>query len=407
MPLSFLIIFYLSTLQMHANPVFLLFNRPSLILIKSVSALFCHGSLTPDMFSDLWHGSWNYRYQIMAIASVWVVIIPAVVYVCRLFRKQLVPSQFGRWKRAGIFAYILCVLIVMSAFVGELGMSSISLSVLSVLLLLIPVIFNHGKISGLLTRTEQVFVIGLTILGISYTCALSYNPISSILTMAMPATIYVLINWSMNRKVEYTDFLLLVTGPVLFYISQYVTDMFRIVLLLLSMGLSAVPIIRFAYATKKYWKSVALYVTVAIAAPIFCIGYNPYAVIEARRCMHYDEYSYSKGGLLLVQSKNGLGIRDRYGIILSSEYERVDHLEPSKPYCKVLDDDLWMIYDIERQKFLSEEKFTEVIPYDTFTYRLVSTDGSVKYLVMPFKYSRYSYGKEAEIVEKLPSRMAM
>lgn len=407
MPLSFLVVFYLSTLQMHANPVFLLFNRPGLVLIKSVSGLFCPGAMTPDMFSDLWHGSWNYRYQIMAVASVWVVIIPSVVYVCRLVRKQLVPCQLGLWKRTCLFAYILCILIVMSVFVGKLGMSSISVTVLSLLLMLIPVIFNHGKISKFLTRTEQAFIVGFALLGMAYTCALSYNTLSSVMTMVMPVAIYSLVNWYMDRKVEYVDILLLVAGSVFFLLGQYVTDMFRIVLLLLSLGLFAVAIVRFAYTVKRYWQSIVLYLVVAVLVPIFSIGYNPYSVLEARRCMHYDEYSYSREGLLLVQSKDGLGIRDRYGIILSSEYERVDYLEPSKPYCKVLNDDQWMIYDIERHKFLSEEKFTEVIPYDTFTYRLVSADGSVKYLVMPFKYSRYSYGKEAEIVEKLPSRMAM
>lgn len=407
MPLTFLSVFFVATLQRHANPIFLLFNRPALTLIKSVSALFCPGAMTPDVFSDLWHGSWDYRYLIMGIASIWVVVIPAAVYLYRLIRKQLVPSQFSLWRAIGLFAYILFVLIFMSVFVDELGMSSISVYVLIVLLMLIPVIFNHGEINGLLNRAEQAFVIGLVILGIAYTCALSYNPMSSVMTMVAPAAIYALINWCMDRKMEYADIILLVSGSVLFYISQYVTDMFRMLLLLLSLGLYAVSIIRFAYATRKYWRSVALYVTVAVAVPIFCIGYNPYTVVEARRCMHYDEYSCSGDGLLLVRSKDGFGIRDRYGIILSAEYERVDHLEPAKPYCKVLNDDLWMIYDIERHKFISEEKFTEVMPYDKLTYKLVSADGSVKYLVMPVIYSRYSYGKEAEIVEQLPANSKM
>ncbi len=125
MPLAFLTIFYVSTFQMHANPVFLLFNRPGLVLVKSMSAMFCPDALSLDEFSDLWYTSWDYRYVIMAIASVWVVIIPAVMYVCRLVRKQLVPSQFGVWKRTGLLAYILFVLVVMSVFVDAFGMSSL------------------------------------------------------------------------------------------------------------------------------------------------------------------------------------------------------------------------------------------------------------------------------------------
>ena len=180
--------------------------------------------------------------------------------------------------------------------------------------------------------------------------------------------------------------------------------MLRVVLLLLSLGLYAVAIIRFAYGTRMYWKSIALYLSVAVVLPVLCIGYNPYTVMEARRCIHYDDYDFSRNGLMLVESKDGYGIRDRYGIILPPKYDRVDHLESSKPYCKVLSDDLWMIYDIERHKFLSDEKFTEVISYDKYTYGLVSEDGRVRYLDMPTIYSRYSYGKEAKILDQFPPK---
>ena len=404
MPLSFLAVFYMGTLQMHANPAFLLFNRPGLILIKSVSSLFFPGVLTPDGFSDMWHGSLDYRYTIMAIASIWVVIIPAVMYVCRVVRKQLVPSQFGVWKRTGLVAYILFVLMVMSVFVDAFGASSISVFVLTVLLLLIPMIFNRGKVSGLLTRAEQAYVIALIILGITYTCGLSYNQLSSVTTMVTPVAVYALVNWCMNRKTEHADALLLVAGSLFFYMGQYATDMLRVVLLLLSLGLYAVDIIRFAYGTRMYWKSIALYLSVAVVLPVLCIGYNPYTVMEARRCIHYDDYDSSRNGLMLVEGKDGYGIRDRYGIILPPKYDRVDHLESSKPYCKVLSDDLWMIYDIERHKFLSEEKFTEVISYDKYTYGLVSEDGRVRYLDMPTIYSRYSCGKEAKILDQFPPK---
>lgn len=397
MPLLFLVALLLSTLQRHGNPVFLLLNRPGLVLIKSAAAMFCPGALSLDEFSDMWYGSWDCRYLILALASVWLVIIPTAVYLYRLVRKQLVPSQFGGWRGVGLCAYVLCALVVMSAFVGELGLTCIPLLVLIVLLMLIPAVFNHGKIGGLLTRVEQAFVIGLALLGVSYMSALSFGPLSIVMTLVMPAAIYALVNWCMDRKLEYADVLMLVAGSVLFCMGQYLMDMLRVVLLLLSLGLYSVPIIRFAYSTKMYRRSIALYLTVALAVPVLCAGYNPYAVMDAGRCAHYDEYSYSRNGLLLVRSADGLGIRDRYGLVLAAEYERVDHLEPSKPYCKVLKDGLWMIYDIERHKFLSEEKYAEVLPCGKGEYKLVLPDGSEKSMVMPFMYSRYSYGQEAEI----------
>lgn len=81
----------------------------------------------------------------------------------------------------------------MSVFVDAFGMSSISIFVLSVFLLLIPMIFNHGKISGLFTRAEQAYVIALVILGVTYTCGLSYNQLFSVTTMVTPVAVYALL----------------------------------------------------------------------------------------------------------------------------------------------------------------------------------------------------------------------
>ena len=96
------------------------------------------------------------------------------------------------------------------------------------------------------------------------------------------------------------------------------------------------------------------------------------------------------------------GIRDRYGLILPAEYDWIEHLIPSKPYCKVKKDGHWLIYDIERQELLSEEKFTDVTRCGEFAYRLQSPSGD-RYLLIPYLYSRFDDGCAAEIVDQLPS----
>lgn len=178
--------------------------------------------------------------------------------------------------------------------------------------------------------------------------------------------------------------------------------MYRLVLLLLSLALTAIVMMRFAISTRKYWTAAAVYVMVAVILPILSIGYNSYSVLEAGRVMHYDDYRYSPNGLMMVKGKDGYGIRDRYGLILPAEYDRIEHLVPSKPYCKVKKDGHWLIYDIERQELLAEEKFTDVTRCGEFAYRLQSPSAD-RYLLIPYRYSRFDDGCAAEIVDQFPS----
>ncbi len=83
--------------------------------------------------------------------------------------------------------------------------------------------------------------------------------------------------------------------------------------------------------------------------------------LEARKIRHFDEYEYSYNGLMLVIGRDGIGIRDRYELILPAEYCDVEILKFHKPYCKVQTRDGWQIYDIVRQELLSDDVFIAVI----------------------------------------------
>ena len=277
-PILFLGVFSLGILQNHGNPVFMLFNRPLLAIAKSAMAFFGSGSYDLAEFSDIWYGSWDYRYWIAGIASIWVILIPLAIYIYRCIRRQLIPSQLSIWKRIGLTVYLLAMLVTMSVFVGELRIDSVSVSVLYLLLMLIPVMFCKGKVDGILTRFEQSFLICLILSGVAYSCGVSYNTMSAITTVTLPVAFIALVNWNMGRKTDYKDVLLLVSGAALFYIAQYSIYMIRVILMIVSLGLFAVEIAKFAYSTSKYWLSIALYVTVALVMPVFCIGYNPFSV---------------------------------------------------------------------------------------------------------------------------------
>lgn len=389
------------TIWDHGNTFFLLFNRPMLAVVKSAMAFFSVGSFDLAEFSDLWCGSWEHRYWIAGIASIWVIVVPISAYAYRCFKRELIPSQLSLWKRMGLVLYLLAMMVVMSVFVGEMGVCAVSIFVLCIMLMLIPVIFNKGRLEGLLTRFEQTFIISLLMFGMAYACGESYNAVSSLTTVALPAAFLALVNWNMGRKIDYKDVILLVSGSSVFYIAQYGVEMIRVIMLLMSLGLFAAAMARFAYSTKKYWCSIALYVVVALIIPIFCIGYNPYSVMEARIVRKFDDYNYSRSGLMLVTGPEGDGIRDRYGLILPAEYYNIHLLIPSKPYCKVRKLDGWKIYDIEKQILLSDEEFTDVIPYGRNAFLLKSSEID-KYLRIPHMYSRFSDRGDAIITDESP-----
>ena len=214
---------------------------------------------------------------------------------------------------------------------------------------------------------------------------------------------FTLMNWHVRRETAYKDILLIVGASVVFWCAQYTTNMVRILLLLTSLAMMAIPIIRYAIDTKKNWASAGLYVIVALIMPLFCLGYNPYSVLEAQREWHFDKYSWSENGLLCVRRGDVGGLRDRYGVILPIEYDRIELLTSSKPYCKVRKNRMWQIYDIERHELVSDEWFEEVIQCDEYVYRLKSQNGD-KYMTIQWYYSRYDEEQSAVISDELPAK---
>ena len=98
-PLLLLVVFCLGTLQNHANPVFMLFNRPMLAVVKSLMAFFGSGHFDLAEFSDIWYGSWDYRYWIAGISYVWVVVIPPLSMCTDVSKESLFLASLAYGRR--------------------------------------------------------------------------------------------------------------------------------------------------------------------------------------------------------------------------------------------------------------------------------------------------------------------
>lgn len=395
-PIIMLSLLTLGSLLGRAMSGFALFVQPLLLMLQLIPQLFGESVITADNIHEVSYAMSEYTALIGIIVSVWLILLPSGIYVYRCFRKEIVPSSFSVRKRIGLYAFLVGTFLVETFVVTDFRYLHIAI------LMFIPVIFNGGKLEGLITHGERTFLIFLLLLEVACICALDYSLASVIMVMAFPAAFYTMVCKVADEDILYCDVLMIISASVLFILGQYEINMYRIVLLLLSLALTAVVMMRFAISTRKYWTATAVYVMSAIILPILSIGYNPYSVLEAGRVMHYDDYRYSPNGLMMVKGKDGYGIRDRYGLILPAEYDWIEHLIPSKPYCKVKKNGRWLIYDIVRQELLSEEQFTEVVPCGELAYKLHSPSGD-RYLLIPYRYSRFNDGCVAEITDQLPT----
>ncbi|MBQ8422993.1 MAG: hypothetical protein IJY36_01865 [Coprobacter sp.] len=382
-------------------PGYLLFIEPWLKLLRSGSALFGVELVANADYQDFIIELCEYSLPISLICYAWLVVIPCGVFVYRLCKRQLQPSSLNIWKAIGLCIYIFVVAFVDAVLLSETYKTTLAVAVLALMLILIPVIFYRGNIKGIFNRGEIAYLLTFAMFGIGYVCGIGLELKSAITVCVLPAAFFGLMNWYVRRETTYKDILLIVGASVVFWCAQYTTNMVRVLLLFTSLAMMAIPVIRFAIDTKKSWASAGLYVVVALIMPVFCLGYNPYSVLEASRAWHFDKYGYSQNGLLCVRSGNVGGLRDRYGVILPLEYDRIELLDSSKPYCKVRKNRMWQIYDIERHELVTDECFEEVVLCDEYVYRLKSQNGD-KYMSIKWYYNRYADEQSAVISDELP-----
>lgn len=380
---------------------YLLFLGPWMKLLTSGFALFGVELVANADYQDFISEVCEYTLPLNLISYAWMVIIPWCVFIYHLSKKQLQPSSLSVWKAIGLCVYIFVVVFADTALLSVTYKTTLAVVILTLTLLLIPVVFYRGNIKGLFNRGEIACMLTFAMFGVGYVCGIGLELKSAITVSVLPAAFFALMNWYFRRETTYRDILLIVAASGIFWCAQYTTNMVRILLLLTSLAMMAIPVICFAIDTKKSWASVGAYIVVALVMPVFCLGYNPYSVLEAQREWHFNKYRWSDNGLLCVRKGNVGGLRDRYGVILPLEYDRIELLTSSKPYCKVRKNRMWRIYDIERHELVSDEWFEDVTQCDEYVYRLKSQNGD-KYMTIQRYYNRYDEEQSAVISDELP-----
>lgn len=169
--------------------------------------------------------------------------------------------------------------------------------------------------------------------------------LSLVATLVMPCIAYYLINKYIRNDVPIWVYMLVILSSILFWCSQYTMNAWRIALLILSC-------ILMAYASYRLWKScfaigVFTLVFCGFALPLLTVGYNVYSVVDAERVSVFSN-NYSKVGVLHIVSDKGMGLRDRYGVIVEPVWAQISSgCEHSQnPYVVVTKNGVSQIYDL-------------------------------------------------------------
>lgn len=132
-----------------------------------------------------------------------------------------------------------------------------------------------------------------------------------------------------------------------------------IMLLTISVVLSCVAVYLTYRQSHSIFSSILLLMVSTLVLPIFLLGYNPYAAIDANEVVSLND---RHKGLYQFRKNGKLGLRDRYGIVVYANYDKYELLGKelyARDYILVYSD-VWFwddfaienIYDLKNREFI-------------------------------------------------------
>lgn len=225
---------------------------------------------------------WNMNVYtgLTVICFLWIVILPFVLYFTMLLRKKL--------KRTGLVWYDM---------LGRVLWKDNLARTYSILMIICIVAFYTGLAMD--ARACRIVCI--------------VAPVASYLLLCS------------HYRVPYKNVWLLVIGMLVFFYVQPFAGFWRIALLALSLSSVIYMGIVFFNYTNKYILSVLLILYIGMFIPSLSIGYNIYSCINYGRFGYYSHVPYNGIFYINDSSKEYMGLRDRYGLLVKPEYEVVCH----------------------------------------------------------------------------------
>lgn len=333
------------------------------------------------------------------ITYLWLVVGPLVQYIVLSVKKRMIQSSWSRRR-----SLLLCLYLAGAMFLVVISGSKDFLSFLVAALGMyaLPYLFKEIDFKHLLTRGETSYIMLLLVLIACYIAGSDISRQAVVAVIGLPAVCYAIFNYSCCRRPAYQEIAVVVLGSMTFWMAQYTTNLFRVLLLLLSLGLAGITIGKFVNATHRKWRAVALYMLVAFIVPISSLGYNPYSVMHVSRHYDYVGYLWGDRGLLRVYGRDGFGLRDRYGMVTPVLHKSIEFVDKEKPFAKIgTRSSGWQLYDIERQEFITDVLYEDIQPYGENVIRL-QKDSCYRYVVYENYYNWDSEERQYVVTDSIP-----
>ena len=253
------------------------------------------------------------KYALGGFLMLWLFILPYIYYLYLMFRKKLVRTELS-WKE------------------------------------LIGGILWHGS-------REKTYSAIMMLMLVSFITGLSMNArMCQIMCLtAAPLTYWLICKY---YRVKAECLWVLVVGMAFFWYAQIVAGVWRVGMLIVSLGSVVFVGTKLYNNTKSNLLVNVLVLYLGILLPSFAIGYNQYACINYARSGFY--YLAPFHGILYVtdSTRELYGLRDRYGLLVEPEYERIlegDRLPYGWTYIYILQKDGYdRYYDVYSNQFVNE-----------------------------------------------------
>lgn len=205
----------------------------------------------------------------------------------------------------------------------------------------------HSKEGRMILSLTLVFLLA-SIMGYDL------NYLSSLMgVVILPMASYLLwCKYLENVKGKGMEIIIMLAGSLLLWMAQYEIHESRVLFLL---GGTMCHICGWGCLCHRthQMKSVVSMVFMGSALTFLSLGYNPLSCIQAKRLYRMNCSTYSSG-VMYVKSSQGMGLRDRYGMILPAIYENIIPLDTdNKPYVKVIKNGQEAFYDYYHHEWIA------------------------------------------------------
>lgn len=307
-------------------------------------------------------------YSFATVLNLWLIAMPLMVGIMQNNIRRI------DWKRKWIWGYII-VTFALCAWIGSYKPIA-GTCISGMLLACLPIAYwskyNRNDCSALtLMADNKAIVLYVAFISLLSLCIFIGKDvivfIKGIALLVLPPTLYVLICKGVNYKPLTRHAVSLALCGILYLFIFHAPEWFKITTLSVSAALALYVAIDTYRLHRGKCIALALFIMPTLLIAPLSLGLNPYAVLDCDYVSKYHYGYYASEGVYIIEKDGKLGLRDRFGLILPTEYNEFKRLDKWGRYISVLEgpntliaNNRYGIYDVGSRRFVLDPKSVAV-----------------------------------------------